>query len=183
MKRMWSKNELKQQNNANAIELLGSGQVPSIKGDEIIENMSGYSVSLPSTDEHREVNPIYVGICKNGNKLTLVVFMALVPLEENLSGANCAVPTTFTIPEEVGSKLYTYLVGGYPYLENKSCQATQYDDFTRHDIDVDILKDSNTQFRVVAYVPTTAGNLTANKTYVLRIEQTFLLSENLVPSE
>ena len=46
MRRMFSKNQLEEQN----IELLGSGKVPSIKGDEIIENMEGYSFSRSNSE-------------------------------------------------------------------------------------------------------------------------------------
>ena len=103
MRRMYSKNQLEEQ----SIELLRSGKVPSIKADEIIENMSGYSFNDIQTDH--AWNPVYAGVVKNGNNLTFVVFGSITVDGTQTGNADIC---NFTLPNDVASKLYPYSIGG-----------------------------------------------------------------------
>ena len=170
MKRMWSKNELKQQNNTNAIELLGSGQVPFIKGDEILENMTGYSVEMGESSEKTTLEPIYVSVAKTGNKITFVYSGNITKIDdEQITLIN------FNIPEQVGEKLIPINIGGYDYLVlNKTKGVSQ--SFQYADAEYYFTKSSNTKIVLVL----NNAALSSVKTY-LRIEATFLLSDNLIP--
>ena len=60
----------------------------NITGDSIIENMpsSEYFVTLSSTDSNFEIEPIYFGMCKNGNKLTIVYALNIKLLANESDG-------------------------------------------------------------------------------------------------
>ena len=68
-----------------------------ITGDSIIENMSGYSCTILDS----AITANYVGIVKNGNKLTIVVSGVLAHTDQ--SGL---IPCQFNIPKAVWDKLY-----------------------------------------------------------------------------
>ena len=175
MKRMWSKNELKQQNNANAIELLGSGQVPSIKGDEIIENMSGYSFIPVEGTTFTDLDVLYAGACKNGNKLTLVMFMTFT-----YDGAGFRDVGSFKVPKEIYDKLTPYTLGGVATLDVRTLDLVKERQSIPSSAYGEIFKAGNNTITFSFAVP---SGLTANATYAVRYEATFLLSENLAPQE
>ena len=175
MKRMWSKNELKQQNNANAIELLGSGQVPSIKGDEIIENMSGYSFSIDeSTGTTKDV--LFAGVVKTGNKITFVISIDIT--KTSASTDMNPLVGEFTIPEKIYNKLIPSQVGLYNFLDNRVLQAFSSNTSSVNSIAYVVKSSSN----VITFVSGITNCVNDTK-YHLRYECTFLLSENLAPQE
>ena len=139
------------------------------------EPMNGYSASLVSFDNTKiEVNPIYVGACKNGNKITFVAFLSFTRKSEDAVYAGVA----FNIPELIGSKLFPFEVGGSYYLDLLQLSGVQKSDWSRITCNVDITKVSNTQL-VFAFSDYYARQ---NEETYIRIEETFLLSDNLIPS-
>ena len=170
MRRMFSKNQLEEQ----SIELLGSGKVPSIKGDEIIENMEGYGFETNSFDEHIEQEYIYVSAVKNGNKLTFV--LALNITKGSDSTASYGNIGYFTLPSNIMSKLIPTNIGGLAnglyatqlqaldsyFGDPKKCNVYAYKDAPNNKVNIDIAN----------------FNFSDNTKYYLRVEMTFLLSEN-----
>ena len=146
-----------------------------ITADSIIENMSGYTASCPVTTEHRAVNNIYVSVCKNGNKITFVMFGSVTLLDEDITPEQATFTFTFGIPSEVGSKLYPFQVGTGYYLDIFIVPTIQKDDWTKGTMNVDVVKVSNT---AISFVATVYG-MTLNKEKYFRIEKTFLLSDNM----
>ena len=145
----------------------------AITGDSIIENMSGYSFTKESSD--KAWTAVYAGVCKNGNKITFVVFGKMTASSADPSSATIA---RFTIPASVGAKLYPYTLGGAPdILDNKFCGFFDYVSSYKQ-VAYNVKKDSNTSIAVILRNINGSG-LTDSTEYVFRIEETFLLSENL----
>ena len=170
MRRMFSEKQLENQ----SIELLASGQVPSVKADEIIENMEGYSFTLASPTGYT-IEKVYVGAVKNGNKLTLVLAFNITRTADELTG-NVSLGQ-FVIPSVVGSKLYHAQVGTYNYLVNQIAVmwATAW---TNKNQIFAVQKADNEHLN--AYFDSSANtNLNKDTKYYCRIEMTFLLSESL----
>ena len=149
----------------------------NITAPSIIENMSGYSVNYlgdnTTTDFTNNIN--YVGICKNGNKLTIVLSGSITKLNSS-APSNIDFCSIF-IPSSIGEKLVNNSLG---YISNliismfdtyysfKSCpliiQKFDYDE-----------QQKSLRFRVY-----NLDTLTQNTPYAYRIEVTFLLSNNLI---
>ena len=135
-----------------------------VTGAEIIEKMTGYSYS----NSNPNFSPAYAGVVKNGNKVTLVIAGTLTP------------PTistlyylgAFQIPAELYDKIYP-ITGddvAYPTIELTISYASKVTGYGS------IEKTNDNKLRCGVYVPSAA---TANQAYYLRVEVTFLLSENL----
>lgn len=173
MKRMWSRNEIKNQVNVQ----LGSGEVPSVKADEIIENMSGYAFSIGNSTGFT-YEGIYAGAVKTGNKLTLVVAINITKTDAD--AITCELGR-FTIPQSVYDKLFPTQVGTYEFLdvrqqycainENSGAFACGY---------VEKVIDNKVRFSIDDVI---GDKLTVNTKYYARYELTLLLSDNLIPSE
>ena len=162
--------------NAGTIETSENLAVAAkITGNEIVENMNGYSAVM-ATIENLTINPIYIGVVKNGNKITFCCALELT--RTDTVAADSSVLVGFNIPSAVGSKLYPTSVGGYNSLTCGLAPAT-----------LDTRSFSNIPFRVVkpndAAIQLACSNnsyinaLTANSAYYVRFEFTFLLSDNL----
>ena len=146
-----------------------------ITGAEIVEDMSGYSVALPATTGYTK-ETIYYGVCKNGNKLTIV---AALNITKTSAEADSTVDLgIFTIPESVGSKLFPTQVGLYNFLDNKVLNIFA-SAWTSVACAAYIQKSSDTS--IFARLEST--NMLVNTTYYVRYEATFLLSEDLSPEE
>lgn len=142
----------------------------NITGASIIENMSGYSFSKTASTENYTLSYNYVGVCKNGNKLTMVIDVDIT-LATSVSDIALG---SFLIPSAVGSKLIPSSVGGNNYLDNSKLLL-----FSAYNAGVEAYayfgKNSNTNIPTRIYT----SNLVAETTYHCRYEKTFLLSENL----
>ena len=138
-----------------------------ITGAEIIEKMSGYSFTKATSDEHTTFDYKYAGVVKNGNKITFVIAVEVVKTDN----AEVAIGT-FNIPESVGSKLFPVFESSVLEYGNKEFLA---EDFTTQSIPAYWAKNNN--YSIYAAVKT--NNLTAEKAYYVRMEITFLLSDNL----
>ena len=146
------------------------GATGKITGGEIIENMSGYSFT-PPTSTHRTFENWYAGVTKTGNKITFVISVDVTQLDTSDLNAGFG---AFTIPSSIGEKLYPSSVGGYYFLDNRQLQAFSSSSNLK-DCPAYINKTSNSEIRFVISL----SSLTANTKYHIRYEATFLLSENL----
>ena len=170
MRRMFSKNQLENQ----VINLLESGNIPSVKADEIIENMEGYSF-LPSTSATNcSLAHIFVGVVKTGNKITFAIAGTISRSDTVENGYQPL--GTFTLPKAVADKLINVTLSGVSGLTFKAqfCANTYYDG---KEVMVRAVKNSTTDVVVELH---SVNNLSANTDYMFRYEDTFLLGENLV---
>ena len=146
----------------------------SISGAEIVEKMSGYSWTKTGDAKVTQTD-VYVGIVKNGNKLTLVYFGECTVIDE-FTGAGNITLGHISIPSSVGAKLYPYTLG----LSNNILSQKGFEIFSDLNTKVSsyttIEKYSNTQLNIVLNLK----NAVLNSKYMVRVEVTFLLSDNLV---
>lgn len=135
------------------------------------EKMTGYSFNK---NDNANINYIYAGVSKNGNKLTIVEFVEIT-LSESTSYLYLG---DFVIPTDVHNKLYPYDIGNVTnVLENKLLHA--YDTQTSKvacDAFIQKIVVGDPRLRALVYL----SNLVVGTTYKVRIEATFLLSDNLV---
>lgn len=168
-------------NDALALSLTGKDIAPKdvnatgkVTGGEIIENMSGYSaeyISIPNLT----MENVYVGAVKNGNKLTIVCATNFTKLADLVGSQSYLI---ISIPSEVLSKLYPTTIGIYDCLAFTQVKAVASSGQMK---DINILIEKQTNNILIDLQGDTINELPANvKTYV-RVEATFLLSDNLVP--
>lgn len=144
-----------------------------ITGDSIIENMSGYDYETATIASTTLVYN-YIGAVKNGNKLTIVVDGKLTPTSSTPYNVNLG---WFKMPSDVIAKLVPTdgvvafgTIGFYTATGSSAPKqiGTQYYKSGTEAVLIQLMS-----------VSPLAGVLTADTTYRFRIEQTFLLSENL----
>ena len=179
---MYSKNQVEElaiaQVNGKDITPRSIDASGKIEGGEIVEKMSGYSAVIPTENHNNlDVEGVYTGAVKNGNKLTLVHYVK-IKRTDTITG-DCAV-CIFTIPSSIGEKLYPTDISGIHILDSRNVVA-----FENYQTLINLVglveKGSNTQLNYwLANVPSTLNNLELNVDYYVRFEQTFLLSDNLI---
>ncbi|MBO7716222.1 MAG: hypothetical protein J6S85_21840 [Methanobrevibacter sp.] len=149
-----------------------------ITGNEIIENMVGYSITKNPNADVYGLEYIYAGVCKNGNKITFVLFGTVTKQVSDTAFNMCK----WTIPSTIGAKLFPYVVGGETnYLDKRIIQFSPNDDaYVYTNCLVDMQKENNTTIEMNLRV---FDDLSVGKTYFFRYEVTFLLSDNLIPQE
>lgn len=147
----------------------------NLTADSIIENMSGYSARVMTTQYGNDIQNIYTGAVKNGNKLTFVFFFQYTKRAGHSAGEIYNVGT----PWDVGAKLYPSTIGSADnVLDLKKVSAVAVDDrYVTYDVIVDFVKISNNSYYAQLL---NTSSLTNDKTYLIRYECTFLLSDNLV---
>lgn len=157
-------------------QLLVRGDIDAegkISGAEIVESMHGYGFT-PTAVANTTIVYNYVGIVKNGNKLTFVIDGKITPTSNTPFNANFA---SLTMPAAIISKLVP--VDGVVAYGAVPCYTTT-GSATPKSVGSNYYKAGSTaltlQFMSISPI---AGILTADTTYRFRIEQTFLLSENL----
>lgn len=174
-------------NDALALSLAGKDIAPKdvnatgkVSGDEIIENMTGYSFNSSSETENITREFIFTGVVKNGNKITFVVACNLT--RTNTINANVSLGY-FTIPQSIANKLIPSTVGLYDYLtvDEKPAWAS---DSSNKLLQVYSYKTGEglTRVKMNMNIPP-LNELTLNVKYYFRYEFTLLLSENLIPEE
>ena len=137
--------------------------------DSIIENMQGYTWTKLSVENH-DVEEVYVGVVKNGNKLTFV-WCGYITRLTPATGGTLGI---FGIPNDVGAKLYPTQIGSYEWLDAKVVPAF-VNSVTYANAYLRISKSSNVQIAPQI----TTQDLTQNTKYFIRYEATFLLSDNM----
>ena len=153
------------------VELASLDASGLITGGEIVEKMSGYSYGNWSSP----VTPIYAGAVKNGNKLTLVIF-GKINAETPISTYGLG---EFNLPSAVLNKIYPYTLDGNDRVVSNG-KLYFYDSLTTSvAIDIAVLK-----YTGKLLISTRNTNLLTGSTdYYFRFEQTYLLSDTLVPEE
>ena len=141
----------------------------NITADSIVENMTGYNFTKNTTDANW--TPVYVGVCKNGNKITFVVFGTIT--RDSAHTGSIVELGQFTIPSSVGTNLYpaiSYVLDWkfIPFI-------TGLADASPVTLKCVLDKNSNTNIGVRVFSHT---SLTLDQLYYFRIEVTFLLSQN-----
>lgn len=156
---------------AQKASLTGANFTGAITAPSIIENMSGYSFVKV---ESFSWNSIYSGACRNGNKITFVIFGDITK-NDTYNAELCH----FLIPNSVGEKLYPYTKGGINnVLYNNTLNIFPNTSITSEPktIYFDIGKSGNTR---INFNLRNLNTLDSETVYQFRIEVTFLLSDNL----
>lgn len=145
----------------------------NITAPSIIENMSGYSLNSTYAPPSN-IDLIYVGCVKNGNKITFSIFGEFTYTNSTLRYL-CGI----NIPSAIGSQLYpATIIGNNKLLDVRKIELVGKSTSEYEDIIVRTLKESNTI--LIFYIDPSQKVLDTEKTWVFRYEVTFLLSENLV---
>ena len=157
------------------IELNSLDATGLVTGGEIVEKMSGYSLTKQSSTGVTK-SWDYAGVVKNGNKLTLAIAIEITRSSEfpNDYMGLCK----FTIPSSVASKIIPTTLAG---LSNGLSI-----------ININVWSAFNTTSKILKLGITKSGTngidiqvlggmqgLTTETTYYMRFDITFLLSENL----
>lgn len=146
---------------------------PSVTGDSIIENMSGYSYADLS-HPNITVNYIYAGVAKTGNKLTVVLAFNATPttIDSTLTSIG-----RFILPAAVLANLYTTTIAGYG--DALSVGEISFYQYINNPKNIPFLvQKGSTGITINIY---NSSVWSANTTYYGRLELTFLLGDNLAP--
>ena len=141
----------------------------NITGASIIENMSGYSYHSNSA---ANVTEVYASIVKNGNKLTLVLSGTLTKGNDTTTEAGY-----FIIPQSVMDVLVPvtgdYLANGVINLQSSVFNSGFSKPYAI----------AKYYTRLIIRIFGLNADLDDETTYMFRIEQTFLLSNNFISQE
>lgn len=162
------------------LNVSGSVSTPALTttGNEIsaqkpvVEVMTGYSFTNVTTDINW--SPVYIGACKNGNKLTLVLFGSYTKLPGDSAAPYLGY---ITVPQSVADKIYPFTIGAVSTYVDLKTISFFYGQTDKVDIPYRMTK--NVGGRELKYWLSDTSSLTAGNTYFFRIETTFLLSDNL----
>lgn len=137
----------------------------------VVEVMAGYSFQ-GGVDSH--VNLAYLGISKNGNKLTMVFAGQILGGEDGIAANTRLQIAIVNIPYSIGAKIVP-IQSGTNYVDMKHLYiGTEY--FLEAEARFYLVKSSN----IVFYSAFNLKNaLEANAVRAFRYEVTFLLSDNL----
>lgn len=154
------------------VNIVGTLNANNITGDSIIETpWPNYSFTKGDTDYQEH---LYAGVVKNGNKITFAVFTKYT----HTSAKSGLFLGDFFIPGIVGQKLRTYTIGSANnLLASFRCFAQTGQYGAGKDISLVVTKLDNTHIRLSCYE---LSGLTDGQEYVIRVEVTFLLGDNLV---
>lgn len=151
----------------------GTLDANKVTGDEILEKMTGYTFVSGATDKVT-YNNVYCGAVKNGNKLTMVTCLTFI-LQSDYTGLSINLGN-FVIPVSVFAKLYPFTFAG-------SLDLLNYSDVVV--VNVNTLESVSLK-EYAQKVGTNNVKTTLNTTglsleteYFVRIEHTYLLSDNL----
>ena len=159
------------------VNISGTLNATNITGDSIIENMSGYTI-VKNEFTGLTNNYLYVGVSKTGNKVTLVIATKLTVTDAAFSAISRSIMYV-AMPAAVLNKLYPTQIGGYNCVVYEKYLGISTTGSTFIDMPVYIEKGPTS---LIVYLQKgTIDNLLANlnQEFYLRIETTFLLSENL----
>lgn len=146
--------------------------------NSIIENMTGYSVSNIVNDQNA-VTLAYVGIVKNGNKITFVVAGKVnKPTGSSWTDYTRLLKMQFNIPSAVGSKIYPIGAGGSANLVDAKLSLADYNFLNKKNLNHTLAKFGDTILTYEMYY-VASDALDEEKDYGFRYEVTFLLSDNL----
>ena len=144
----------------------------TISAPNIIEDMANYySYNKGSDVANLTFDIVYAGVVKNGNKVTFVQAIEITRTG-TVGDGGVKYFGTYGIPYSVGSKLYPAFAN---ILQAK--KTTLIDGgLNTHDNMVTTVKNGDYQIYHAVYG---LNDLTLNTKYYLRVEETYLLSDNL----
>ena len=168
------------------LNVTGNVSGDNITGNSIIENMEGYGFLVQQTGipTNLNVNIVYAGAVKNGNKLTLVLFGKLTRTG-TLSSSYIDFGLAFIVPKDsVGNKIYPYSVGSLEAIcDNKIIPFfSGYSTYTNRPILMQKQDLGGTNISRLWLNIYALDTLTENTETNFRYEATFLLSDNMAPS-
>ena len=145
-----------------------------VTGAEIVEKMSGYTMVNQSIANITKEN-VYGGVVKNGNKLTIVYAFNVTRTAEVTAVFDPLL--SINIPSAIGSKLYPAI--GSATLARQIVYAVNTGGGEDKELNISLLKNSGTNlsFNVAA---SALNALTSDTKYYIRVECTFLLSDNML---
>ena len=154
--------------------LAGANFTGAITAPSIIEDMTGYTFNKSASTAQITKEYIYAGIVKNGNKLTGCVAFNITRLDTLSADTGAG---TFIVPVAVGNKLIPTDIGGNNFLDVKIIQcAENQGSITTANVYINKRYSDNVE---LIMTKNSLNNLTLNTKYYVRIEFTFLLSDNL----
>lgn len=142
------------------------------------EKMEGYKYEDVSKQEY--INPSFISACKNGNKLTLVACgkIILTDVTQRFTSYSNLWTFNFIIPASVGAKIIPLTSSRLDQKSIKLFSNTFLDVF---ELNITFSKTDDTHLNMSVFGTDTAGsNLTIEREYAFRIEETFLLNDNLI---
>lgn len=140
----------------------------------IIEKLTGFTHS-PITTTNATLEKVYVGVAKNGNKLTFVAAFNLTRTGDIQYG-NVSLGY-FGIPSSIGAKLYPFTGSALgDLLADVKISAVKDWNALGVEVGIAVQKFSNTQLQFVAWG---CNSLDLNTKYYIRCEFTFLLGASL----
>ncbi|MBO7713217.1 MAG: hypothetical protein J6S85_06575 [Methanobrevibacter sp.] len=158
-------------------DLAGANFTGAITSPSIIEDMAGYSFVKGSPSQMSNMTYNYAGIVKNGNKLTYAIALTATVGDSNIAGNTPLNFGRFNIPSAILAKLFPYTQGGLEnVLEDRIVNLRKSDTTTGivEALAFAIKGDAG----ITAYIYP-RDTLLASTSYNVRIEVTFLLSDNL----
>ncbi len=148
----------------------------NLTADSIIENMpAGYAYNIGGTNSAITKELVYAGVVKNGNKLSFALAMNLTRTDTVVSELSLG---NFSIPADINPKLYPTNIGGLDVLATGNANAKDYVYEVGTDLPYYFAKGTNLLFGAMANTAQ-LDNLPLNTKCYIRIEMTFLLSNNL----
>lgn len=142
--------------------------------NSIIENMTGYSFEV-SSPSFATCHIDYASVVKNGNKITYAI--SGVINFSSFPSSNNVVLGTFTHPIEIGLKLFPSTINDVQnILSNKNISFSS--SFTSFK-DVPLICFKNGYTKIYFQLFNISSTLELNINYHFRIEETFLLSDNM----
>lgn len=143
----------------------------NITANSIIEKMTGYSLAVKDAS----FTNAFIGVVKNGNKLTIALAGTFTPSQEILTAGIIRL-ARINIPASIYNKLVP-ISPPYILTANQTLLFTSQSDF----YPVAWKAENNYSNAVnINLVTLTNQNLQVGVNYAMRIEMTFLLSDNLV---
>lgn len=156
------------------VNISGTLNATKVTGDEIVENMTGYSFSSSETANF-DKETIFAGAVKNNNKLTLVYFAKLTK-RSGYSSGYLLDACRFILPLSVANKLYPTTIAGIDLLDVKTIPACKS---LTENVALTGYAQKSTLLPQVIFAFYGANNLEVDVDYFVRLEVTFLLSDNL----
>lgn len=152
------------------INISGTLNATSITGDSIIETMTGYTFVKAGTLDSNGIVLNYVGIVKNGNKLTFVIAGVFTKTASVQANPDLGY---FDIPVSVWNSLYSNSLG---YLDNRKIA---FNDTFRSGVDKYMTCYKSGASRIMCQFFGAQSDFVNDTAYSFRYECTFLLSPNL----
>ena len=140
--------------------------------NSIIENMSGYRFQKETNEA---LTYTYAGICKNGNKITFAIACKLnfnsIPMNITLG--------TFILPISVYNKLFPMAYGQSNNILSVKAVTLYKNENESKTLNVRFTKSNYAGYVDITLYPLQSAEIETNTDYILRYEETFLLSDNM----